>query len=82
MSVYKGEQLFDCKTCVNYFSNDRIGACEPCGEEFEGKILSVYCKVGCGHCLHHTKCSLFWSKGGKGNQQICLHFKIDPELDP
>ena len=82
MSMSKGEKLFDCKTCVSYFSHDRIGSCEPCEEEFEGQILRAYHRVGCGHCFYRMDCSLFWSNGGSGDQQICSRFKLDPELDP
>lgn len=82
MSITKGEQLFNCETCVKFFSHDRNGSCAPCGENFEGQVLSAYCKVGCGHCLYHLNCNEFWNNGGFGNQQICHRFKLDPELDP
>lgn len=81
MSIQNGEKLFNCSTCVNYYSSNRHADCAPCGEYFNGQTLSCYCKVGCGHCAYNQNCERFWSNGGEGNQNICLRFVLDPDLD-
>lgn len=81
MSISNGSRLHDCTKCVSYFSSNREFSCGPCGEEFEGELLSAYCKVGCGHCLRNDNCQRFLSRGGFGDDEICGNFLLDPSLD-
>lgn len=77
MSIEKGEILFDCRKCVNWYSRDRKSACAPCGEEYNGQTLSVYCRVGCGHCVYGNDCPSY----RLGRQNICDRFILDHDLD-